>query len=206
MDNRCSRIPKWTMFTTHQLVNIARYYLSEKTLEHRAVEILKLIGYQWMLDIIGTPEFIPYIESYFVEKNNGCDCDRPTLIRCVDACYVWAIGRLIKQYHLPINERTLPCARFVFITCDTRHMINTDTKTLFLVGRELEGHPDPNDHMKRAIDFYLDNLHLVRRSALYTVMSLRAIGICRDVARLIGRAVFKENFLLISEGRFCFAK
>ena len=68
---------------------------------------------------------------------------------------------------------------------------------LCAAGRELEGYDQfwdadkqPHDSFSRCIDVYLTVTHRARRAALQTVAGLRELGLPRDVAVLIGRAVY----------------
>ena len=72
-----------------------------------------------------------------------------------------------------------------------------DVPVLRAAGRELEGYDKlwdagrPLDASRmRCIDLYLTVTHGARRAALQTVAGLREIGLPRDVALLIGRAVY----------------
>ena len=70
-------------------------------------------------------------------------------------------------------------------------------QVLCAAGRELEGFGEfwdegrrPDESYLRCIDVYLSVTHRARRAALQTVAGLRELGLPRDVAVLIGRAVY----------------
>ena len=64
-------------------------------------------------------------------------------------------------------------------------------------GRELEGYDQfwddgmhPHDSFITCLEVYLAVMHRARRAALQTVAGLKELGLPRDVAVLIGRAVY----------------
>lgn len=209
MDNRCSRIPKWERFSNEQLVNIARYYLFDDEDQQKAIEVLNVAKRRGdrdassILERIGTVDLSIHEDYYFFKKLSS-PVTRDVALELANSCHVISIVSLLRYIGKSLSRDILQ-ARYFFITGGDYELPYYDDTTLFAVGRELEGHPNPSYSMQNAINFYLDTTHAARRSALHTILCLRAIGICRDVAVLIGRAVFKENILLIKEGLFCFA-
>ena len=80
---------------------------------------------------------------------------------------------------------------------DNEQASANDLAVLCAAGRELEGYDQlwdagrhPHDSWMPCIEVYLTVTHRARRAALQTVVGLRELGLPRDVAVLIGRAVY----------------
>jgi hypothetical protein len=146
---------------------------------------------------------------YFRAQQAFCAFKREALMnKAVLKGHPQAMGVLVDGYAETLSaiEYAIYSARYVLLAGDVAFvpdlLLLKTAQQFFYAGRELAGYhrlwkdgERPNKIWRYCIYVYQSVTERVRRAALQTVVALRPLcGGSRDVARLIGRAVYKTRY------------